>query len=100
MRRLQKPSPTLFIALLALVAAVGGFAVAAVPDSQGRIAAWYVKKNGKGRLLVKGNKCQKGETLVRWNQTGPPGQPGTPGAPGQPGTPGTPGQPGAKGAAA
>src|SRR6476619_2153830 len=97
MRRLTKPSPALLVALLALVAAIGGLAVADVPDSQGRIAACYVKKTGKVRLLVKGNKCAKGETLVRWNQTGPPGQAGSPGAPG---TPGTPRQPGAKGAAA
>jgi hypothetical protein len=99
MRRLKQPSPMLFIALLALVAAAGGFAVAAVPDSQGRIAACYVKKTGKVRLLVKGNKCQKGETLIRWNQTGPAGQAGAAGAPGAPGQPGSPGQPGAKGAA-
>src|SRR3954467_2359631 len=99
MRRLKKPSPTLFIALLALVAAAGGFAVAAVPDSQGRIAACYVTKTGKVRLLAKGNKCQKGETLTRWNQTGPAGQAGAAGAPGAPGQSGSPGQPGAKGAA-
>src|SRR3954451_17502337 len=102
MRRLKKPSPTLFIALLALVAAVGGFAGAAVPDSQGRIAACCVKNTGKVRLLVKGNKCQKGETLIRWNQTGPTGQAaaaGSPGAAGAPVQPGSPAQPGAKGAA-
>jgi hypothetical protein len=56
--------------------------VAAVPDSKGRIAACYVKKSGKVRLLVKGNKCAKGEKLIRWNQAGPPGTPGTPGAKG------------------
>src|SRR3954447_17163692 len=85
MRRLKKPSPTLFVALLALVAAAGGFAVAAVPDSQGRIAACYVTKTGKVRLLVKGNKCQKGEALIRWNQTGPRGLTGLAGANGQQG---------------
>jgi hypothetical protein len=67
------------------VAAVGGFAVAAVPDKQGRIAACYGKKNGKVRLLVKGSKCAKGEKLIRWNQSGPPGQPGQPGAKGSAG---------------
>jgi hypothetical protein len=82
MRQLPKPSPALAVALIALVAAVGGLAVAVVPDSKGRIAACYVKKNGKVRLLVKGNKCAKGEKLIRWNQTGPPGTPGTPGAKG------------------
>jgi hypothetical protein len=103
MRRLRKPSPALFIALLALVAAVGGLAVAAVPDSQGRIAACYVKKTGKVRLLVKGNKCQKGEALIRWNQTGPRGQSGATGATGatgQQGQDGQQGQQGTKGAPA
>jgi hypothetical protein len=82
MRRLRKPSPALAVALLALAAAVGGFAVAAVPDSKGRIAACYVKKSGKVRLLVKGSQCAKGEKLIRWNQTGPPGAPGQPGGKG------------------
>ena len=100
MRRLTTPSPALFIALLALVAAVGGLAVAAVPDSQGRIAACYVKKTGKVRLLVKGNKCQKGETLIRWNQTGPRGLPGATGQAGATGQQGEQGKDGAKGAAA
>ena len=92
-----KPSPALFIALLALVAAIGGFAVAAVPDSSGRIAACYLKKSGKLRLLVKGSKCQKGEQLIRWNQTGPAGANGIAGAPGQQGVPGQSGQQGGQG---
>src|SRR3954453_8831990 len=73
MRWVQKPSPALVIAIVALGAAVGGFAVAAVPDSKGRITACYVKKNGNVRLLVKASKCKGGETLIRWNQTGPAG---------------------------
>src|SRR3954464_3253344 len=97
MRRLKKPSPALFIALLALVAAAGGFAVAAVPDSQGRIAACYLKKTGKVRLLVKGNKCQKGEALIRWSQTGPRGLTG---ATGLPGATGGQGKDGARGGSA
>jgi hypothetical protein len=79
-----RPSPALVVALIALVAAVGGFAVAAVPDKQGRIEACYVKKTGAVKLLTKGTKCPRGWTLVRWNQTGPAGQPGTPGATGSP----------------
>jgi hypothetical protein len=100
MRRLRKPSPVLVVSLIALVAAVGGLAIAAVPDSRGRIAACYAKTSGKLRLLVKGSKCARGERMIRWNQRGPagaagaPGQPGAPGEPGQPGT-GTPGTPGA-----
>src|SRR3954451_3970427 len=108
MRRLRKPSPALVVSLIALVVALGGFAIAAVPDSRGRIAACYAKKGGTLRLLLKGSRWRGSERLVRWNQQGPtgargePGQPGAagePGAPGQPGT-GTPGTPGATGAPA
>ena len=76
MRRARKPSPALIVAVIALVAAVGGFAVAAVPDRQGRIAACYAKKGGELRVLVKGNRCRRSEKRIRWNQTGPPGAPG------------------------
>ena len=78
------PSPALLLSALALVAAAGGFAIAAVPDKQGRIEACYVPKTGAVKLLVKGAKCPKGQKLVRWSQTGPPGAPGAPGAPGSP----------------
>jgi hypothetical protein len=97
MRWVQKPSPALVIAIVALGAAVGGFAVAAVPDSKGRITACYVKKNGNVRLLVKGSKCKSGETLIRWNQTGPAGLNGAAGAPGGQGVPGQPGEKGLQG---
>jgi hypothetical protein len=104
MRRMRKPSPALVVSLIALVAAVSGLAVAAVPDSSGRIAACYSKKSGKVRLLVKGSRCPRGQKLIRWNQRGPAGvagaagSPGTPGQPGQPGQPGEPGQPGSSAA--
>jgi hypothetical protein len=100
MRRLRKPSPVLVVSLIALVAAVGGLAIAAVPDSRGRIAACYAKTSGKLRLLVKGSKCARGERMVRWNQRGPAGAAGAPGQPGTPGQPGAPGQPGEPGTGA
>jgi hypothetical protein len=103
MRRLRKPSPALAVSLIALVAALGGFAIAAVPDSRGRIAACYAKKTGKLHLLVKGSRCPRGQVLIRWNQRGPAGAAGaagTPGQPGQPGEPGQPGQPGQPGSSA
>jgi len=37
MRSVPRPSPALVISLVALAAAVGGYAVAAVPDRSGRI---------------------------------------------------------------
>ena len=86
MRSLRKfsPSPALVVAAIALVAAAGGFAIAAVPDKQGRIEACYVPKTGAVKLLVKGKKCPRGQKLVRWNQTGPVGPAGAPGAAGSP----------------
>lgn len=95
------PSPALVVSVVALVAAVGGIAIAAVPDKQGRIEACYVKKTGAVRLLVKGTKCPKGQKLVRWSQTGPAnvagqdGARGQDGAKGQDGSPGSPGSPAA-----
>jgi len=96
MRRRSLPSPALVVALVALVAAVGGYAIAAVPDKNGRIPACYGKKSGDLRVLVKGTKCKRGEKKLLWNQTGPTGSAG---APGQPGSPGQPGQDGAPGPA-
>ncbi|HEX8083683.1 MAG TPA: hypothetical protein VF529_05280 [Solirubrobacteraceae bacterium] len=98
------------LAAVAVAATAAGLAVGAVPDSQGRFVGCYANKGGKLRILVKGNRCRRGETLIRWNQrgvpgadgaagapgpAGPPGAPGAPGAPGGPGAPGSPGAPGA-----
>jgi hypothetical protein len=82
---------------VALVAAIGGFAVAAVPDRQGRVVACYAKKGGDLRVLEKGTKCRRGEKLLRWSQTGPAGPAGQPGAPGTPGADGTRGTDGVNG---
>jgi hypothetical protein len=77
MRSLPTPSPALVIAVVALAAAVGGFAVAAVPDRSGRITVCYAKKGGDLRVLAKGNKCRRAEKRLRFNQTGPAGLPGS-----------------------
>jgi hypothetical protein len=97
MRRPRKPSPALVVSLIALVAAVSGLAIAAVPDSRGRIAACYSKKTGSVRLLVKGGGCPRGLTLIRWNQRGPAGVAGSPGAPGTAGERGLQGEQGNQG---
>jgi hypothetical protein len=97
MRRPRKPSPALVVSLIALVAAVSGLAIAAVPDSRGQIAACYSTKTGQLRLLVKGTKCPRGLRLIRWNQRGPTGAAGVAGAPGAPGTPGAAGGKGEQG---
>jgi hypothetical protein len=103
MRRYPLPSPALVVALVALVAAAGGFAMAAVPDSQGRIVACYATKGGGLRVLAKGTKCRRGEKLLRWSQTGPAGpagQPGQPGATGGQGPTGSKGTDGTSGSSA
>jgi len=74
------------VALVALVAALGGFAIAAVPDKKGRIVACYEKRGGDLRVLQKGTKCKRAEKRIRWSQKGrrgPAGQDGAPGAPGR-----------------
>jgi hypothetical protein len=92
------PRARLVLAAIAIAAVAAGIAVAAVPDRQGRITGCYAKKGGKLRLLVRGNQCRRGETLIRWNQRGVAGPAGPAGLPGQPGPPGLPGAPGAPGA--
>ncbi len=72
---------------VAVFAAIGGgaFAVAALPGSNGEIAACYDKRGGNQgevRLLVKGG-CERSERQIAWSQEGPPGAPGTPGIPGE-----------------
>jgi hypothetical protein len=88
----------LVLAAAVLAAVAAGFAIAAVPDRQGRITACYKKAGGALRVLSSGTKCRRGETLLRWNQQGVAGVPGPAGAPGAAGANGAPGQPGAPGA--
>jgi hypothetical protein len=95
MRWVGKPSPALIVAVIALVAAVGGFAVAAVPDEQGRITSCYAKKSGKLRVLVRGTACRRSEKRLRWNQAGPAGPAGAAGAAGAVGPAGATGSPAA-----
>jgi hypothetical protein len=97
MGRRALPSPTLVVAVVALVAALGGFAVAAVPDRQGRIVACYAKKGGDLRVLTRGTRCRRGEKRLRWSQTGPAGPAGQNGAAGQQGPAGTEGRDGRDG---
>lgn len=61
------PSPAMAVALIALLLAAGGLAVAAIPDSKGVIHACYAKDSGALRV-VKGKKCAGGEKSLSWNQ--------------------------------
>jgi hypothetical protein len=98
----KTPSPAMVVALLALVAAVGGgaFAVAAIPAADGSIKACY-KKSGKQkgslRVIDSKKRCARSEKTLTWSQNGSPGAAGPSGAAGANGQTGAQGDVGAKG---
>jgi hypothetical protein len=72
---MSRPSPATIIALIALVVACGGVAVAAIPSPEGNIHACY----GRDLVLrvVNHNEfCRAGTKRLVWNQKGVPGAPG------------------------
>jgi hypothetical protein len=98
MRRLsmRRPSPALVISLIALFAALGGGAYAAlsgIPDSRGVFHGCVNTRTGALRVVKSANQCHKrhvvhrgrrrihlpGELATSWNQRGVPGLPGPPG---------------------
>jgi hypothetical protein len=83
----RRPSPALIVSMMALVLAMGGLAVAAIPDSSGVIHGCYKKKKGTLRL-VSGSKCKKSEKSITWNQKGVAGTNGAAGAKGDKGNQG------------
>jgi hypothetical protein len=90
------------MALLALVFAMGGFAVAATdsakPKKTKKVKACYSKKTGDLRVVVKGKKkCKRGEKRLVWNKRGPRGVAGRAGAAGPAGPSGPQGPQGAQG---
>lgn len=74
------------MAFAALFVALGGGAIAAIPDSGGVIHACY-KRNGAVRIIdpSAGDTCAQPETSLAWNQRGPAGERGLQGPPGAPG---------------
>jgi hypothetical protein len=74
-----------------VVAASGGVAWAAVPDSGGTIRGCYDDVPGQRTLYVleSGESCQKNQVSIAWNQSGPAGPQGPVGATGAPGAAGT-----------
>jgi hypothetical protein len=88
----RRPSPALIVSIMALVLAMGGFAVAAIPDGSGVIHGCYKKKKGTLRL-VSGTKCKKSEKSISWNEKGQPGTAGAQGAQGGKGDKGDAGTP-------
>ena len=100
-------TPSMVVALAALVVAVGGVAFAAIPSGNGTIHACISKYAGTLRVIDAEAKqgCFSGlETPLNFSQTGPqgiqgiPGQNGKDGSPGKDGAPGQNGSPGQNGA--
>jgi hypothetical protein len=88
---LLKPSPAMAVAVVALVAAFGGWAIAATTKSSPVIRACANKKSGALRLA---SKCRKSERSVTWNKQGIPGPQGAAGAAGAKGITGAKGDTG------
>jgi hypothetical protein len=74
--KLLKPSPSILVALAALVVAAGGVAVAAIPGSDGTIQGCVKTANGDLRVVDSANDCRASERSLEWNREGPPGPPG------------------------
>lgn len=83
----RRPSPSLLVALVALVIAIGGVAVAA-PGGGGSIQGCYDAR-GQLRVVDTGAACAAGETPLNWNQQGRDGPAGPAGERGPAGAPGT-----------
>src|SRR5215207_2292251 len=62
---LPKPTPAMALALLALLIAASGAAVAAMP-SNGTIAACYAKNSGALRVIDTGQSCTAKEMQLAW----------------------------------
>src|SRR4051812_46865012 len=106
--RFRRPAPGTVLGGLALVVAVTGVGIAAIPAGNGVISACYAKKGGAVRVIdtAKKQKCTRKEKALSFNQKGLPGPKGDTGAQGGPGVAGTngskgidgsPGQPGSSG---
>jgi len=84
--RIHRPSASMVVALLALVMAASGVAVAAIPNSSsGLIDGCYSHRTGDLRVInaEDGESCNPSkESPIFWNEQGPQGNPGAPGAPG------------------
>jgi hypothetical protein len=101
MRRIlsHRPSPALALSTVALVAALGGVAWAAIPGPSGIIHGCYNKHGGQLRVinLATGGRCRHKEAALSWSETGPPGPRGGGGPKGATGKTGKTGVTGAQG---
>src|SRR3954452_18271205 len=66
--RLKRPSPAMVVAIVALVLAAGGFAVAAIPSADGTIHGCYKKDGGALRVVKGAGGCKASERALSWNR--------------------------------
>src|SRR3954462_5091013 len=88
--RLQRPSPAMVVALVALFVAMGGVGYAAFKLPKNSVGSKQIKKNAVNSSKVANGSLLAGDFKagqVPAGKPGPPGQPGTPGDPGSPGPP-------------
>jgi len=92
---------SLIVALLIVLALGAGTVYAAIPNSNGKYYACYVKDTGVVKLInyPKVRTCPKGEKLIDWNAKGPAGPQGPQGAQGDRGPAGDQGPKGDQGPA-
>jgi hypothetical protein len=78
--RLGGVSPSMAVALVALVVAIGGVAYASIPGPDGAIHGCYDNSTGALRVIDPdaGRTCSGVETALSWNQQGPQGPKGDP----------------------
>lgn len=74
--RKHRPSPATAIMIAALFVALGGVALAAIPDSGGTIHGCYQTKSGDLRVVESAGACRNDENALDWNQRGATGPPG------------------------
>src|SRR4051812_29432177 len=66
--RLKRPSPAMVVAIVALVLAAGGFAMAAIPAADGTIHGCYKRDGGALRVVKGAGGCKAGERALSWNR--------------------------------
>ena len=88
---MARVSPSLVVSIVALIVALAGVGVAAIPSSDGTITGCFASKTGALRVVDEKKKCRRGEKRIAWNQRGQPGTPGEQGPAGPQGAQGVQG---------
>ncbi len=91
-------APARLVGAIVLAFALGGATIAlavGIPSEDGRIFGCYEPKHGDLRVVSSTDTCEKSETAIFWNQTGPQGPSGATGPAGATGATGPTGPAGA-----